>query len=75
MKLLPTPTAALEFDRQPVQEFGMRGPLSTGAEVFDRIDQTSSKKGLPISVHHHACRQRILFIHQPACEGKPIDRL
>ena len=40
--------------RQPVEQFGMRGPLAHDAEIARRADDALAEVIMPDAIHHHA---------------------
>ena len=58
---LMRPSRGDESTRQPVEQLGVAGPFSRGAEVAGRLDQPSTEVVLPDSVDHHPRGERVAF--------------
>ena len=75
MQLFLTPAGIHEFDRQPVEQFGMRRPLALRAEIFGRAHDSSAEITRPDSIDRHARGQGVVARDQPARERESIRRL
>ena len=71
MNALHAPAALYELRGQPIQQFRMCRPLAHDSEVTRSRDDPASEMVLPNPVRHHAGRQRIGGIRQPAAQGGP----
>ena len=65
MHRLDAPTGFHKSIRQPVQQFRMRGFLSSRSKIVRSLYQPLAKMILPDPIHHHASRQRVRRISQP----------
>ncbi len=65
MQPLDVPASPDKFRGEPIEQFGMRGPIALNAEVIDRLEQADTKKGLPLAIDGDACRKRIGWIDKP----------
>ena len=68
------PAFVHEFAREPVQQFGMRRLIALRSEILRRDDDAAPEIFLPETVHGHARRERVLFIHEPFAERQPVVR-
>ena len=72
VELFHRPAGALEFDGEPVEQLRVRRRFALVAEVFERGDEATAEKGLPLAVHGHTGGQRILRREEPAREGQAV---
>src|SRR5215470_9576806 len=68
------PAAFDEFNRQPVEQFGMRRALASRAEIFGRRYQSLSEILLPDAVDNDARGQRVVPVHDPFRQAEPVRR-
>src|SRR5215472_13761157 len=68
---LDAPAALHKFDREPVEQLGMRGRTPRLAEIVERLDEPCPEMMLPDAVDHHPRGEWMLGASQPARKGKP----
>src|SRR6185295_953892 len=68
MERLQAPPARGEFEREPVQQPGVRWLGALQAEVVLRLDEAAAKVLLPGAVHGDAGGERVARTCDPACE-------
>src|SRR5260221_8715256 len=71
MNGLLTPPLPDELAREPVEQFGMRGPRALRAEIVLAFDDPFAEVRLPDAVHGDARRQGIARIDDPSGEIEP----
>ncbi len=74
MDRLLAPASVHELAGQPVEQLGMTGGRSLGAEVVVGLDQAAAEIRLPDPVDDDAGRERIAAIDQPARQVQAIGR-
>src|SRR5579875_3826331 len=67
--VLEAPAVFDELDRQPVQQFRMRGWVAYSTEVTGRADDAGPEMMLPQTIDQHASRQWIVLACQPTRQG------
>ena len=75
MQPLDAPPVFHELRRQPVEQFGVRGPFAGHAEIVDGPDDATSEVVLPDPVHHDSRGERMVRPRQPASESETAARL
>ncbi len=68
MKLLERLSMIAEFNRQPVEQFGMSWRFTHVPEIIQCSDQATSEVMMPDAIHNGSPREGILRIGQPTCE-------
>ena len=71
-ELLHVPARLAELDRQPVEQFRVRGQLAGDAEVAAGAHEPGAEHLLPEAVHRHPGRQRMLRPQEPLGEAEPV---
>ena len=71
---LDVPARVDELARQPVEQFGMTGPLALHAEVVAGLDQALTEQLLPEAIDHHARGQRMVGLGEPLRQPQAVLR-
>jgi hypothetical protein len=65
MELLHAPAALHEFDREPIEQLGVRRLFAHLAEVVDRRDDPPAEMVMPGAIDDHSRGQGILLRRDP----------
>ena len=68
MQLLERLAAVAEFEREPVEQFGMGGQRAHAAEIIRRFHQAAAEVILPDAIHDAAPGERIVGVREPLSE-------
>jgi hypothetical protein len=68
------PTGFAELNRQPVEQFGMRGTIAHDAKITGGIDQATAEHFLPHAIDGDARHQRVIGREQPLRESAAVER-
>ena len=64
-----------KLDREPVEQFGMRGKTTLEAEVVLGLDDPAAEELLPFAVDRDARGERVLFGDEPLREVEARESL
>ena len=70
MQVLQAPAVLHELDREPVEQFRVRGPFAADAEVVGRAHQALAEVPLPDAVDDDAGRERVVRRGDPLGQGR-----
>src|SRR5450755_626086 len=73
--MLDVPSTVTEFHGEPVEQFGVSGPLAHDAKVFRGFDDTGPKEFVPHAVDGYARGVRVCGADTPLRQGEPVVRL
>ena len=66
------PAGSTEFNREPVEQFGVRRQRAHDAEVFRGLDEPLAEEFLPHPVDGDTRGERVLLADQPASEAEAV---
>ena len=69
------PVQSDELGRQPVEQFGVAGPVALRAEVFAGLDDADAEEHLPQAVDGDARGQRVVGLDQPLGQSEAVHRV
>ena len=64
-----------EIQRQPIEQFLIRGLRALRAKVVARLHESAAEHHLPEAIHRDARHERVSGLQQPLREAEPIRRL
>ena len=60
------------MDSEPVDQFGVTGPITLGAEFLGGSYDANSEESLPLAVNRHAGSKGMILAGQPTCQAKSV---
>ena len=71
-EVFQVPTGVHQVGGEPVEEFGVNGEVTLGAEVFAGADDAGAEEGFPVAVDGDAGGEGVVFGDEPAGEGEAV---